>query len=307
MQNFWNKMPQPRQLLIFEAAARRGSFTLAADELAMQQPSVSAAIKQLEQELGIILFYRSHRKVSLTMAGERLYAGVSVGFAGMKTAINAVQDMVRQDHVTLSSSSAFSYYWMMPRMNMLRAQHPDIDLRLQNSDRDPNLEIENISLGIRIGNGDWPGYECAKLADEVLYPVASPLVMNSAKNLRSIPNLAHERLIHLEEPVRERPTWADWFGHHGVPQIDLRSGLRLNDYALVLQAAVSGEGFAIGWHHVVQNLLDRGVLAAREEWRWETGRGIYLVWSRDQPLSPQAVAVRDWMVAIAHQEDGNAG
>ena len=109
----------------------------------------------------------------------------------------------------------------------------------------------------------------------------------------------HERLIHLEEPVRERPTWAQWFSHHGIHDRDIRAGLRLNDYALVLQAAVAGEGFAFGWDHIVRNLLDRELLVARKDWAWTTGNGIYLVWSQGKPLSDNAKLVRDWIIAVA--------
>ncbi len=300
MYNFWASMPSPKQFVIFEAAARHGSFTLAAEELRMQQPSVSAAIKQIETHLSIVLFYRTHRKITLTPAGERLYAGISSGLSSMELAVSSVQNMARHDYVTLSTSSAFSHYWIMPRMHHLHQNHPDIDLRVQNSDREPELAIENISLGIRIGHGHWQGYECAKLADEILYPVASPRVMAAAPNVRSIPNLLSERLIHLEEPVRERPTWSDWFSHHKVKDKVLEGGLRLNDYALVLQATISGEGFAIGWDHIVSEMLDKQVLAARKDWSWHTGRGIYLVWPANGNLSDKAKRVREWMIGFAN-------
>ena len=304
MSNIWTKISSPRQLIIFEAAARLGSFSRAAEELNMQQPSVSAAIKQIESDLNITLFYRSHRRVDLTAAGDRLYAGVASGLTDIENAIRAVQESTRPDHVTLSTSSAFSFYWMMPRMARLHDQLPDIDLRMQNSDRDPDLDIENISLAIRIGGGNWAGYDAAKLADEILYPVASPMVMATARNLRSIPNLLHQRLIHLEEPIRERPTWSDWFTHHNITNEEMKqhrldSGLRLNDYALVLQAAISGEGFATGWDHIVSTMIDRNVLAARKEWAWNTGRGVYLVWSVKKQLSPAAIQVRDWIISDA--------
>ena len=81
--------------------------------------------------------------------------------------------------------------------------------------------------------------------------------MSAARNLRSIPNLLHERLIHLEEPIRMRPTWKQWFDHHGIRNVAVSEGMRLNDYALVLQAAQTGEGFAFGWEHIVRDLLDR--------------------------------------------------
>lgn len=299
MQNFWATMPSPRHFVIFEAAARLGSFTLAAEELRLQQPSVSAAIKQIEASLDITLFYRSHRKITLTNAGQRLYNGVATGLGSIEGAISDVRDMARADHVTLSTSSAFSTYWMMPRMHLLHAIHPDIELRVQNSDRELDLAVEGISLAIRIGQGHWEGYESAKIADEILYPVANPLVLAAAPNLRSIPNLLTMRLIHLEEPIRERPTWHDWFAHHKIEHIGLKGGLRLNDYALVLQAAISGEGFATGWDHIVRDMMEKGVLAGRKDWQWRTGRGIYLVWSNRRPLSDNALKVRDWIITCA--------
>lgn len=298
MRNTLKLIASPRNLFIFEAAARLGSFTLAADELGMQQPSVSAAIKQLENALAVRLFERGHRRISLTNAGLRFYADVSQALRHIESAAEAVHNMGRSDYVTLNSSSAFSHYWMMPKLHQLRELHPDIDLRLQNSVREPDLDIENISVAVRLGAGQWPGYYAAKLADEIIFPVASPRVMQAARNLRSIPNLLHERLLHLEEPVRIRPTWKQWFAHHGIHNTQVSEGLRFNDYVLVLQAAQTGEGFAFGWEHIVRDLLDRKLLAAREEWAWHTGRGIYLVWSKSRPLSDNAEKVRDWILSF---------
>ena len=288
----------PRNLFVFEAAARLGSFTLAADELGMQQPSVSASIKQLEASLAVRLFDRGHRQVALTNAGLRFYADVSQALRGIENAAEAVHNMGRSDYVTLNSSSAFSYYWMMPKLHTLRELHPDIDLRLQSSVREPDLDVENISIAIRLGDGDWPDCHAVKIADEVIFPVASPIVMQSAVNLLSVPNLLKERLIHLEEPIRMRPTWTQWFEHHGIRNVEISEGLRLNDYALVLQAAQTGEGFAFGWKHIVGDLIERQLLAAREEWSWQTGRGIYLVWSRSRSLSGNAMKVRDWILSF---------
>ena len=201
MQKILRQLGSPRNLFVFEAAARLQSFTRAAEELGMQQPSVSAAIKQLENALGVILFDRGHRKVSLTGAGQRLFADVARALSQIETSVEAVTMMGRSSHVTLNSSSAFSYYWMMPKLPAFRAAHPEIDLRLQNSDHEPDLDAENISLSVRLGTGDWPDCVAEKLADEIIYPVASPLVMQSARNLRSIPNLLQERLIHLGNPL----------------------------------------------------------------------------------------------------------
>ena len=299
MQELWKLVTSPRHLMVFEAAARQGSFTRAAQEMNVQQPAVSASIRQLEEALGVRLFRREHKRVELTEAGRKLAADVTGALDRILVSAQSIQQKSRLEHVTLNASSAFNYYWLMPRLADLHARHPGLDLRLQNSDREPDIDAEGISLAIRRGDGNWPGCEAALIAPERIYPIASPQVMRAAVNLKTVPNLLHERLIHLEEPVRERPSWRDWFRYHHIPDREPQAGLRLNDYALVLQAAMAGEGFAFGWHHVCQGLVRRGLLAAREDWAWETGVGFWLVWSKHTALTPQAGQVRDWILEIA--------
>ena len=298
MQELWKLVTSPRHLLVFEAAARTGSFTRAAQELNVQQPAVSAAIKQLEASLGVQLFTRAHRSVSLTHAGERLLNDVTGGFERILQSARLLTTRRAQDHVTFSSSTAFAHYWMVPRLAQLHTAHPDIDLRLQTSEREPDIATEGISLAIRRGMGHWPGCNNHLIAPEVIFPIASPGVMRAATGLKSVPDLLNESLIHLEEPIRERPNWANWFAHFNVPYSEPKTGLRLNDYALVLQAASAGEGFAFGWQHVTKSLIKQGLLTARSGWHWRTGAGFYLVWSATIPLSPQATKVRDWLISL---------
>ncbi|MFX0542955.1 LysR substrate-binding domain-containing protein [Roseovarius sp. S4756] len=295
MQNLWSDLSSPRHLVVFEAAARSGSFTLAARELNVQQPSVSASIKQLEASLGVQLFERSHRKITLTNAGSRLFADVTRAFQQLAQSATAIRQFTSNDHVTLSASSAFNNYWLLPRLASFQRGNPDIDLRLQSTDREPDLNVETISLAVRLGAGDWTDCDCCLIAEEVIYPIAAPRVMAAAVNLRNVPSLLHQRLIHLEEPIRERPSWQQWFEEFGVCERTPQSGLRLNDYALVLQAAMAGEGFAFGWHHLVDPLVKQGMLAACPEWTWRTGNGFYLVWSKSRTLTPKAEIVRDWI------------
>jgi len=298
MQELWKLVSSPRHLLVFEAAARTGSFTRAAHELNVQQPAVSAAIKQLETSLGTRLFARAHRSVTLTHAGERLYNDVSAAFDRIYQTAAMLSQRAAQSHVTLSASTAFAHYWMVPRLARFHSVHPDIDLRLQTSEREPDIGPDGISLAIRRGTGDWPGCESHLIAPEVIAPIAAPRVNAAAVNLRSVENLLNQSLIHLEEPIRDRPGWADFFTHWKVPYSEPKTGLRLNDYALVLQAAIAGEGFAFGWQHVTDHLIAQGLLVARTEWAWETGQGFYLVWSNSTPLSAQAGKVRDWLASL---------
>ncbi|MEM7042474.1 MAG: LysR substrate-binding domain-containing protein [Pseudomonadota bacterium] len=298
MQELWRLLTSPRHLLVFEAAARLGSFTLAAKELNVQQPAVSAAIKQLETSLDVLLFRRGHRKVELTSAGERLLADVTIGLDHILNSVRAIHQRSRAKYVTLSASTAFAYYWMVPRLQRLHQRHPNVDLRLQTSDREPDVETEAIDLAVRRGLGDWPGCDSALLAHEVICPISSPKVVETA-SLKTLSELMRQPLIHLEEPVRERPSWRQWFDHFGVTGDEQTGGLRLNDYALVLQAAIASEGFAMGWQHLTGRLVDQGLLSAHSDWSWHTGSGFYLVWSNATPLSAEGLLVRDWMITEA--------
>lgn len=289
----------PRHLLVFEAAARHGSFTLAAQELSVSQPAVSMAVRQLEKSLGVDLFTRSHRMVTLTASGETLYSDVSAGFARILETARHLQNRSRQDHVTLLVSSAFANYWMVPRLTDFRARHPDIDLRVQTSDKDSELADESISLGVRRGAGSWKEYDCAKVAVEELFPVATPAVARKYMSEGKADHIAEAVLIHLEEPFRQSPSWTDWFAAMDIPFEDNDKGLRLNDYTLVLQAAMAGEGIAIGWSFLVESLLEKKLLVRIGTRSLKTGNDFHLIWSNRTPLLRQAEEVRRWVLETA--------
>lgn len=281
---------------MFEVCGRLLSFTRAAEELGVSQPAVSLAIRQLEEALEFSLFHRQHRRIRLTESGERLYGEVSSNLTGI---LQTVRDLKRRQPsglVTLSVSTAYANYWVMPRLGSLREAHPGIDLRLQVVDRDSDLEDENVSLGIRRGRGDWAGYQSARIAEEELFAVASPAFLARHPMVDSTDELAQQTLIHLEEPYRPRPTWQNWFEAMGTRYEDQGEGLRLNDYALVLQAAIAGEGVAMGWRHVVESLFEAGLLKPAFEETWITGEAFHLIWSEKSRLSEPAQQVRDWII-----------
>lgn len=290
-------VPNPVALYSFEAAARLGSFTRAAEELGVSQAAVSYAVRRLEDALGTALFSRRHRRVALTAEGERFFADVAMGLAHIRGSAMALQRQTADKHVTLSVSTAFANYWMVPRLAEFRARHPQIDLRLQTTDKDVELPANGLSLGIRRGTGNWPGYGAAMLAAEAIYPVASPRYLEAHRRPERAADLLSHPLIHLEEPVRPRPIWADWFRAQGVAYKDRLDGLRLNDYALVIQAAIAGEGIAFGWHHIVRRLIDQGLLIRLLDAICAEGAGFHVVWPERPPLAEHAAQVRDWLLA----------
>lgn len=284
-------------LVLFEAAARLASFSAAAEELGVTQPAVSQAVRRLEAAIGARLFRRGHRSITLTAAGERLYGDVADGFTRILATARQIGRTARPDHVTLLVSTAFATWWMVPRLAEFRTRHPRVDLRLETLDKDLEIAAEATSLAVRRGDGHWPGYESALIAPERLLAVASPGFL-ARHGMPSTPRaLASLPLIHLEEPHRYRPGWPDFFRSLGVDYRDLGEGLRLNDYALVLQAAMAGEGVALGWAHVCERPLQQGLLAGIGPWQWDTGQGFHLVWAAGVEMSPHARLARDWILA----------
>ena len=286
----------PHHLFVFEVCGRLLSFTHAAEELGVSQPAVSLAIRQIERAIGQSLFERRHRAIRLTEAGARFYAEVS---SSLDRLLQAAREVNRSDDanlVTLSISTAFANYWVMPRMARLHRSHPNIDLRLQVVDKDVDLEYENVSLGIRRGHGGWSGYASASIAREEIFAVASPSYVAANPVPGSIKDLLRHQFIHLEEPFRPRPTWRDWFESFDVEFIDTGEGLRLNDYALVIQAAMAGEGVAIGWRHITESLTRQRLLVPVLPQSWITGEEFHLIWSDRTELSGSAQLVRNWII-----------
>ena len=289
----------PHHLFVFEVCARLMSFTRAAEELGVSQPAVSLAIRQLENAIGRDLFERRHRAIRLTEAGERFYQEVSASFERLLAAAREVSRATEANLVTLSISTAFANYWIMPRLMKLHRSHPAIDLRLQVVDKDVDLEYENVSLGIRRGRGNWDSYASAAIAREEIFAVASPAYLAANPRPKTIEDLLGHQFIHLEEPFRPRPKWHDWFASFGVDYVDRGEGLRLNDYALVIQAAMAGEGVAIGWRHVTDSLIAKRLLVPVLPQSWITGEEFHLIWSERTELSESAQQVRDWIIEEA--------
>ena len=292
----------PHHLFVFEVCGRLLSFTRAAAELGVSQPAVSLTIRQLEQAIGQTLFHRQHRAIRLTEAGEHLYNEVSISLERILQIAREVNREPAAALVTLSISTAFANYWVIPKLTRLHNSHPDIDLRLQVVDRDLDLEHEKVSLGIRRGRGNWTGYQSSSIAREELLAVASPSYLATHGVPSSIEDLKRHQFVHLEEPFRPRPQWRDWFQSFDHDFVDKGEGLRLNDYALVIQAAMAGEGIAMGWRHVVDSLITARLLVPVLAQSWITGEEFHLIWSDKTTLSESAQQVRDWMIEEARIE-----
>ncbi len=307
MPNLRNLIPSANSLFTFEAAARLSSFTKAAAELNVTQAAVSYAIKRLETFMDVRLFHREYRKITLTDVGQKFFTDVSLGLSHIQqsaTEISQRYDHVRdRAHVTISISTAFAGYWMLPRLPDWRTQYPNIDLRLQTSDRDVDLTSEGITLGIRRGRGDWMEYDAMLFGEEEVYPICSPDFCQKYGQLSEPSDLLNVPLIIFNEAFRNRLSWQDWLHHFGVDQpLSQENNIPTNDYALTVHAAIDGHGVALGWKHLTDGLIREGRLARPIPDTLKTGQGFYVVWAKDRPLSRDAIIVRDWLIRTAKQD-----
>jgi len=297
MDNLRHLLPSAGNLIVFEAAGRQLSFTKAAHELGMTQAAVSYAIRSLETQLGTPLFHRAHRAVSLTEAGRRFHADVSLGLSHIRKSAEDIRARGRAKSVTLAASTAFASLWMLPRLHRLRDDLPEVDLRIQTSDRDLDIRNESIELGVRGGRPeDWPDYDSALIAPEVIEAVASAAYLDRHGVPESVAHLTQHRLIHLEEPFRRACDWKQWFLSAGVNGITANRGLAINDYVLVIQAVMEGQGVALSWRHLTDRLVVSGLLRKVTDHRLETGAAFHVIWPKARPLTPQAGMVLDWLI-----------
>lgn len=298
METLRSLLPSLNSLVVFEAAGRLSSFTAAAHELHMTQAAVSYAINRLEDHLGAALFLREHRRVRLSEAGRRFHADVSIGLSHIQRSALDLRAVATGSHVTLACSTAFAAFWMVPRMAKFREELPQIDLRIQTADRDLDLLGEGIPLAIRGGNPvDWPQYQAEPLAPEQIFPVCGASYLSGRDRPVQAADLLAHQLIHLEEPFRSAATWKDWFASVGIDGRRVPRGLQINDYVLVVQSVIEGQGVALGWRHLVEGLVNKGVLVRLTDHMLATGMAFHVVWPREAKLSRSALQVRDWLLA----------
>jgi putative choline sulfate-utilization transcription factor len=248
-------------LRVFESAARQLSFTAAARELGSSQPAISQQIKRLEQQLATRLFDRVYRGIALTEAGELLLRYVQDGLHSLDAGLAAVTARQQHEVLQVATDFAFAAYWLMPRLQRFHQLYPEVDVSLITSERDHGALPAEIDVAINFGDGRCKHAEAQLLFREEVFPVCSPGLLKG----RSLPlptaALAGLPLLHLRPENRSR--WYDWAGlfrAFGLAETPSPGSLRFDNYTLLIQAAIAGQGVAIGWRHLVDELLAQRLL-----------------------------------------------
>jgi LysR family glycine cleavage system transcriptional activator len=288
-------LPPVSALAVFEAAARLSSFTAAARELGMSQAGVSRHIQQLEQFCGAPLFRRKHRGVSLTKDGERLRESAVAGMNRIAATVRAIRGSSAAARVTLATTIAFASLWLMPRLRRLHAAYPDIEVSILAIDSFPDMEDEGIDLLLRFGSGNWPNLVSRPLFEDEIVPVFSPSYAFRQGRPSRAEDLLRERLLHMQP---HDPSWIDWteyLSHFGVTVPPILAGPRFNNYLIVLQAAVAGEGIALGWKRLIDSHLRDKLLVPLPVGSMRTPGAYYLARHENSEPKVHSARIGDWL------------
>ena len=292
-------VPSLRSLLIFEAVARSGSCSAAAREFNLTQPSASRNIAQLEAHLGTPLFTRSAAGMELTREGQLLFQALGDGLHRVESALHEIAALRnRKDVVELSLSTAFVTHWLVPRLPAFHAAFPSVDLRFQLIPSNLRGGPGPVDLAMRMKGEHDAEYHSWHFAPELIIPVCSPSYLARHGMVLGGKGPSDHTILHLSDAHFDPQTLWGAFPAP-VPRSAL---LEFSDYAVVLQAAMSGGGVAPGWISVVSRALGDGTLVPASERHVRTGKDFHLLASRGRPLRDVVVAIRDWLIDQMRQD-----
>jgi DNA-binding transcriptional LysR family regulator len=260
MKSLRNRLPPTSALVTFEAVARHLSFTQAASELGVSQAATSRQVRLLEDHLGVALFDRTRKRVRLTPAGQQILQAVAMGFGHIATAAESVRQERRGRALTVATSLAFSAFWLMPRLPSFHAAHPDLELRLSTSDSEADWYAEDVDIAVVFGPQSPSGWLAEALFGDQVIAVCRPDYFGTRAPPQSAGELQEEALLQIDLPYGSWFDWPDWFARNSVPLRHRPRGPRFNNYTIAIQAALDGQGLALGWRRLIAPQLNDGRL-----------------------------------------------
>lgn len=286
-------LPPLAAVRAFEAAARHGNFTKAAEELGMTQAAVSYQVKLLEERVGTPLFHRIRRQVMLTEAGRRIAPLISGAFDTLDDAF-AIARAESESVLTISCSNTFASNWLAMRLGGFQMERPGLAVRLRTDDDIVDFARDEVDVAVRNSARPWPGLVSHFLMRVPIVPMASPAFLD-----RHGPVETPEDVLRLPRMSPDDIWWKVWLEGIGlaVPERGATAGVRLDSQVMEGNAAIAGHGIAILnmalWMHEVRGgrLLPaprRIVFGQRSYW---------LVYPEGKRNAAKVKAFRAWIEA----------
>mgnify|MGYP000448150398 CR=1 FL=1 len=293
-----SRLPPLNAIRAFEASARQLSFTRAAEELFVTQAAISHQIKSLEEFLGIKLFMRKNRSLLLTEEGQSYFLEIKDIFIALHDATERLLARGAKGAITVSLQPSFAIQWLVPRLQAFNIQNPDIDVRIKAVDQPDNSLTEDVDIAFYYGRGKWPGVHAEQLHTGYLLPVCSPLLLNGAKPLKDLKDLTQHTLLH----DTSRRDWKRWVKEADVKGLNVNHGPIFSHSAMVVQAAVHGQGVALAHSVLAQPELDAGRLVVPFNQVLSSKNAFYIVCRENQLDIGKIAAFRDWVLDTVEEE-----
>lgn len=289
----------------FEAAARLGSFTKAADELAVTQSAISKQLKLLEDDLGAELFERKPRALLLTEEGRRLQQAIVEALDRLQATVDQVRRTTSATEVNITTTTGFASLWLIPRLHRFRARFPELDVRISATTSMLDLKRDRIDLAVRFCPPHMVPPGSPRLFGEENVPVCSPrLLEDPARPLRRPADLVHHTLLRYE--VREFKgsfmDWDTWLAALGLADLKPAATVYFNQTDQTIQAAIGGQGIALGQSRLVAEMLASRLLVAPFGPGVAGARAFFVVRAdadRRPPRRSNVDAFVDWLIEEA--------
>jgi LysR family transcriptional regulator, glycine cleavage system transcriptional activator len=297
-----SRLPPLSAIRAFEAAARHGSFTKAAEELGMTQAAVSYQVKLLEDRVGAPLFLRQPRKVVLSDAGKRLAPAVAEAFQRLNAAFANLRE-TDGNVLSVTAVNTVCTNWLVPRLGRFQVAHPNIAVRLEASSRLVDFTQEDFDIGIRGGQGNWPGLKAHMLFPVLMTAVASPDFLK-----RHGPITKAEDLFNVTVLDGKDECWDRWFAAAGITQMrPLKgAGVEMPTQQMLGSAAMAGQGIALLTPALFDADLEAGRLVQVLPIVCSDNDMQYWLVHRDGRQNvPKVKAFRDWVLSEVEQDRSN--
>ena len=294
-------LPPLAQLEAFEAAARHLSFTKAADELALTQSAVSRQIGTLESHFGLALFRRLHRALRLTDDGHMLQRAVGEVLARLHEVSAELRRERRAKTVVVTTTPGFAGLWLIPRLAGFTAARPDVDVRISAGYKLVNLNRDGVDLAIRYQSEDAIDDGAELLFGDVVLPVCSPkLLRDPARPLKTPEDLRHHVLMYLDSgPGADMQDWPIWLRAMKLEDLKPASVLHFSQFDQLINAAISGQGIALGRSPLLKQMFRDRRLVAPFKKTVASPRSYYLVRSATAARKPEVQEFAAWVKAEA--------
>jgi LysR family glycine cleavage system transcriptional activator len=289
------RLPPLDTLRVFEVACRHGSYSEAARELHVTHSAVSQRIRQLEEELGLTLFERQGNRMVPTPGGLRLQAGVINAFSELGTAFASLQTRRTDAEITVSLLPVMAARWLVPRLPRFRSRFPRINLHIKTGQSLANFKSDGVDIAIRLGTGDWKGLRAIKLLDEAAFPVCSP-GLNGGRLPKDAASMMSQPLL-----IDRNLSWRAWFKSAGVTLDRDITGTSFTDTNALMEAAVAGQGIALGRASVTQSDILAGKLVRLSDHSLRITLCHYAVYPIASESNPALMAFRDWLIEEARR------